>query len=455
MRATTSNACLNDVHDEFGPTLRILSATKTRVGGVLGFFATARYVVLAEVPDAAPAAPPAAPAAAKLDTVEDPAALARRILHVDEEPPLEQFTPEQAFAAALARAVEKQAAAMSADEGEPPVDVEPPVEAPAAVEPPVVVPTWVAVALPVEEPAPIAVEPFAEVLFQAPAAVEPPVEDAAPVSAYAVRPAVFTRIARPDTPRAAAAASPADAPGTIPVLDPASPTAASAATPVTTPPTTEADSEAPRPARPPGTRPTAGDVVALIGDLDVIRSEAIALLRRWKVPTDTVADPGTQGLLALAMENSQALVVTGPTPGPMRPDQLDSDQWTCWRNADVPVVVLIPTAPLTRAGSRQISQQLVALGADRVLAVVDARAETANLRHWLRGFPGVGGLLAHHVGAARNPTDIAALGLPVVALDGRAATAARWRTYFRDNSASASSSTIAPAAPAKRRVDAR
>ena len=96
---------LNDVRDEFGPTVRILSASKTRVGGVLGFFASQRYVVLAQVPER--------PAA--IDNVEDPMALASQIFHVVEEtavpePParVEQATPEQAFAAALVRAVARQ-----------------------------------------------------------------------------------------------------------------------------------------------------------------------------------------------------------------------------------------------------------------------------------------------------------------------------------------------------------
>ena len=155
------------------------------------------------------------------------------------------------------------------------------------------------------------------------------------------------------------------------------------------------------------------------------------------------------------MEDSQALVMTGPTPGLVRPDQLDDQRWARWRNADVPVVILIPTAALTRAGSRRLSDQLVALGADSVLAVVDARDETENLRHWLRGFPGVRGLLAHHVGAARNPTDVAQLGLPVVALDGRAATAARWRTYFRGETPSGGRAPSAQAAHSRHNVGAR
>ena len=85
------------------------------------------------------------------------------------------------------------------------------------------------------------------------------------------------------------------------------------------------------------------------------------------------------------------------------------------------------------------------LGTERVPAVVDARENTENLRHWLRGFPGVQGLLAQHVGAARNPTDGSRLSLPVVALDGRAAPATRSRMYFRSETAGAVRTPVVPA----------
>ena len=40
---------LEDIQQEFGPTVQIVSANKRRVGGVLGFFAKQQYVVLAQV----------------------------------------------------------------------------------------------------------------------------------------------------------------------------------------------------------------------------------------------------------------------------------------------------------------------------------------------------------------------------------------------------------------------
>ena len=531
---------LNDVRDEFGPTVQILSATKTRVGGVLGFFASQRYVVFAQVPETPPRAvrpaPPAipeipaipaisaipAPAAAPApvvapvssvrasrvwgdvaaqsvaetpriaaqsassppacllpafsaapavprpsatDNVADPASLARQIFHIVDErafegeqphpatPEPEQAepeatpepaTPEQAFAAALAHAVKIQAAAAPLDTFPGPTEraeVTPQIRASpeALAQEPAEASTQV-VAAPVQPPA-----------RQLPAPVVPPstAEVFVPASAYAVKPAVFARIARP-APRAEVPAPPATAlPDPAATALPAPPTPApapAAADPLPLP----AATTAPTPRRP-GSRPAAGDVVAVIGDIDVILSEATALLRRWRVPTDTV----TQATLADAMEHSRALVLTGPTPGLLQPHQLDGRRWAKWREADVPVVVLIPTATLTRAGSRQFARQLVALGADRVLAVVDAREETETLRHWLRGFPGVHGLLAHHVGAARNPTDVAQLGLPVVSLDARSATAARWRTYFRGEPTSVGRAAITPAALAQHRIGAR
>ena len=105
------------------------------------------------------------------------------------------------------------------------------------------------------------------------------------------------------------------------------------------------------------------------------------------MPDDT--DTVTEATLTIAMETSQALVVTGPTPGLLASAHLDGQRWARWRDADVPVVVLVPTAQLAHAGSRQMERQLVALGADRVLAAVDATDKAETLRAWLRGFPGV------------------------------------------------------------------
>jgi hypothetical protein len=296
----------------------------------------------------------------------------------------------------------------------------------------------------VEGPTEAAVQPPAE----AEAAVQPPAEAEAAVqppaeaerfvrtSAHAAKPAVFTRIARPVPSEAIRDAA------SVPSIDP--PTERAAFLPV---------APAARTTRPAGSGPAAGEVVVIVGHVDVILPEVTALLRRWKVPT--VTEAATQACLSHAMDSAHGLVVTGPTPGSLGPDQLDGQRWAHWRNADVPVVVLIPTAALTGAGSRQLARRLVALGADRVLAAVDARDETENLRHWLRGFPGVQGLLAHHVGAARNPTDVAQLGLPVVALDGRSATAARWRTYFRSTSPHTGRAVITAQAHRQRRVGAR
>ena len=70
------------------------------------------------------------------------------------------------------------------------------------------------------------------------------------------------------------------------------------------------------------------------------------------------------------------------------------------------------------------------LGADRVVACVDATRKVSDLARWLGGLERVGlpvgALDVHHVGSTGDPAAVLDLGVPVVALDGARADAATW-----------------------------
>jgi len=498
---------LNDVQEEFGPRVQIVSASKARVGGVLGFFAKQQYVVVVRAPAGAPSdagalvprndpADPAIAAARAAKMWGDGAAIAPvpaaspQVVRLPPLAPRAQVAPvapaapttvwdepeaeqqQRQAADVLARvatfAAQDRSAGLPAPlpafSAAPPEDLpaaEPARESASVQSAPTPVPHPVPAPGPEPTPAPITSaerstpeQDFAAALAHAVEtieAVEPaePAEPAESAAACGVQPAIFDRVERIDSIHPpvrrelpALIRRPAAIEPPVPVEPPAPLERETARVPVieaeavtdlrtnsadirVTPTDirTVAAAQAPRG---PGARPMPGDVVAVIGDLNVIFPEATALMRRWKMPTDTVTKAG----LRQAMKTSGALVVTGPTPGVLPAEGPDQARWKNWRQAAVPVIVLVPTAPLLHASSRQLERQLVALGADQVLAAIDASEQAQALREWLGRFPGVQGLLAHHLGAAQTPTDIAGLGLPVVALDGRAATAARWRTYF-------------------------
>ena len=157
------------------------------------------------------------------------------------------------------------------------------------------------------------------------------------------------------------------------------------------------------------TRP--GAVVLVVGETAQATAAAAALAARHRLPADAVVDLGAAG--------------AAPTADHVR------RELARLRGGSTAAVVVVGTdAVADPAGDPWLASVARSLGADQVVACVDATRKVSDLARWLGGLERVGlpvgALDVHHVGSTGDPAAVLDLGVPVVALDGARADAATW-----------------------------
>ena len=157
------------------------------------------------------------------------------------------------------------------------------------------------------------------------------------------------------------------------------------------------------------TRP--GAVVLVVGETSQAAAAAAALAARHRLPADAVVDLGAAG--------------AAPTADHVR------RELARLRGGSTAAVVVVGTdAVADPASDPWLASVARSLGADQVVACVDATRKVSDLARWLGGLEGLGlpvdALDVHHVRSTGDPAAVLDLGVPVVGLDGARADAATW-----------------------------
>ena len=95
------------------------------------------------------------------------------------------------------------------------------------------------------------------------------------------------------------------------------------------------------------------------------------------------------------------------------------------QNADHAWIVVVD-APVGRTDPLRVSDMCDALGATAVWAVVDATRKTADTARHLRSLGDVEALVVHSIDITADPATVLGLDLPIVSLDGKPATPHAW-----------------------------
>jgi hypothetical protein len=101
-----------------------------------------------------------------------------------------------------------------------------------------------------------------------------------------------------------------------------------------------------------------------------------------------------------------------------------------WRRSQAVVVVV--DAPLAGPQGSWAAHVITALRPTAVWATVDATCKAEDIRAWAAGLGGVDAVALENLDATVSPAAVLGTGIPVVRLDGRPATAARWTATIVD-----------------------
>jgi hypothetical protein len=96
-----------------------------------------------------------------------------------------------------------------------------------------------------------------------------------------------------------------------------------------------------------------------------------------------------------------------------------------WHRRRTPVVVAVSATPSPDVGP-WAARMLEALEPSLTLGVVDARLKVEDIAEWTNLIGGLDAIALEHASATTSPAAVLHLNVPVMYLDGRVATAARW-----------------------------
>jgi hypothetical protein len=422
---------LEKVHAEHGPKARIVSADRVRKGGLAGMFSKPWFEIGVELPgpdvpvvEVAAAAEPA-PAAITVDALLNLA---------DDADSAEVSTPS--FGEVLAEATRSAPAvvppaprrAFNSEPKPAPWTIMDPVPAEVKPEPTLVTPE--PATLPAPKPA---TRPAAKPATR-PAAKPAPRPAAKPSARRASGPQLIS-----DLPQVQRPTRGTPAPRAVAELTPALRSTQRAAAKRGTSSTGEPTGIAPAPRKPAARRKPAaatqrrtspvsapvraansdfsdvlvalpGRIVMVAGELPAALDVAGWVCRRMRVSASSM-------LVAGADVSGDHRRVNGPEHAATLAAELKA--------GDAPVVVVVDAPVGELDGGLWAAAMADALGADAVIAVVDATRKTADLRRHLNDLGTVRALAVHAESVAVDPNTVLDLGVPVMLVDGRPAETAK------------------------------